>query len=158
MPRSRAGVANVVRYVRGDDLERFAAHVVVAESGCWEWQGHARPDGYANATSGGKRVLAHRWSYELHVGPIPDGLTIDHLCRNRRCVNPEHLEAVTQRENNMRATDSVTSVNSIKTHCPKGHPYDEANTYAMPGGGRDCRQCINARSREYKSRKKVRNA
>lgn len=99
-------------------------------------------------------MLAHRWAYELVVGPIPVGLTIDHLCRNPACVRPSHLEVVTMLENNLRAPTSVTAINSAKTHCPKGHPYDESNTYLMPSGGRDCRTCINERSARYRARQR----
>jgi hypothetical protein len=81
--------------------------------------------------------MAHRLSYEHHVGPIPDGLQIDHTCRNRKCVNPEHLEPVTNAENTTRQDHAERR----KTHCPKGHPYDEANTYVDPSGARRCRAC-----------------
>lgn len=91
------------------------------------------------------------------IGPIADGMTLDHLCRNPACVNPAHLEPVSQRENNLRAPTSVTSINSAKTHCKHGHPYDAANTYHMPGGGRDCRKCISRRAADYKKRKAVGN-
>lgn len=89
-------------------VDRFAAKVALAPSGCLEWMGSTNPGGYgsfaARPTSvDSKRVMAHRWSYEHHVGPIPSGLDLDHLCRNRKCVNPAHLEPVTRSENVRRA-------------------------------------------------------
>lgn len=84
-------------------------------------------------------------SHELHKGPIPEGLVIDHLCRNRGCVNPDHLEAVTQRENILRG-EGLAAANARKTHCPKGHPYSGENLYVVPSSGRrQCRICADAR-------------
>lgn len=107
---------------------------------CWEWQGTKDVGGYARFQLRGERHLVHRYAYELLVGPIPDGLHIDHLCRNRICVNPAHLEPVTLVENVMRG-ETVTARNAAKTHCVNGHPFDAANTRYRPAGGRSCRAC-----------------
>jgi hypothetical protein len=90
--------------------------------------------------------LAHRVSYELLVGPIPQGLQLDHLCRNRRCINPAHLEPVTSRENTMRG-ETVAAANASRDHCPSGHPYSDSNTIALGKGGRKCRECDRTRGR-----------
>lgn len=121
--------------------ERFAARWSL-DGECWRWTGARHPAGYG--TFGDH--LAHRRSYELHVGPIPAGLTLDHLCRNRWCVNPAHLEAVPLVENVMRG-ESPPARNARKTHCPQGHPYDEANTYWTSNGWRICRACNRERGR-----------
>lgn len=131
--------------------ERLLAKVRVAESGCWEWTAsHVGSTGYGKIVNMNKTLMpAHRASYQLFVGPIPDGLEIDHLCRNPSCVNPEHLEPVTGRENKIRAMPYRVTGNEKKTHCPQGHPYDEENTrlYTAPTGytGRNCRACSRAR-------------
>jgi hypothetical protein len=120
--------------------------------GCWHWQG-ALERGYGSLSVAGKNIRAHRFSYELHVRPIPTGLVIDHLCRVRHCVNPAHLEVVESRENILRGV-GATARNHRKTHCSQGHPYDEANTRIRNGGGRDCRACHRARIfRRYWERK-----
>lgn len=90
-----------------DSLERFWSYVdrSKTEDGCWLWNGHRESNGYGRFRHDGRRSGAHRFAYEAEVGPIPDGLTIDHLCRVRHCVNPAHLEAVTSRENTRRRDD-----------------------------------------------------
>ena len=128
---------------------RFAAKTVLLDDGCIQWTGSKSSTGYGTFYNGhGSSVMAHRWAYEHHVGPIPDGHRLDHLCRNRACVNPEHLEPVTQRQNLMRG-DTIPAANAAKTHCPQGHPYSGDNLYVPPGASnnRHCRACILARSR-----------
>jgi hypothetical protein len=102
-------------------------------------------------------TYAHRFAYSVLVGPIPDGLQIDHLCRNEMCVNPEHLEPVTQRINMLRGT-GPQAVNAQKTHCPKGHPLSGNNVYAHTvratgTPGRRCRTCNTEAAREYRKRR-----
>jgi hypothetical protein len=124
--------------------ERFSERAARQDDGCIVWTGGLTIGGYgvfAGVTARGseKKVMAHRWAYEQHVGPIAEGLDIDHLCRNRACVNPDHLEPVTRLENIRRAA-------AVKTHCPAGHPYDAANTYIRPGTvHRKCRTCARER-------------
>jgi hypothetical protein len=107
---------------------------------CWAWGNVPGTNGYGRTQVNGKRWLAHRVAYDLLVGPIPKGLTIDHLCRNTWCVNPAHLEAVTLRVNNLRGGNAA-AVNARKTHCKRGHPFDKENTHIAVGGGRVCRTC-----------------
>lgn len=123
--------------------------------GCWVWLAHKNNNGYGYIWTKGERVEAHRVSYELHKGPIPEGLEIDHLCRVRHCVNPEHLEAVTERENKLRS-GGMASRNAAKTHCPQGHPYSAWNT-KDDAGSRRCRTCKNARQRAYVAARKAAN-
>lgn len=114
-------------FKRGDQAGRLHAHVRHSESiaegvktACWLWVGRVDRAGYAQVKIGNRSPMAHRWAYELLVGPIPDGLTLDHLCRQPSCVNPDHLEPVSQRANNLRAPTSLTTINATKTHCPAG--------------------------------------
>jgi len=123
--------------------ERFMQYVRLDSCGCWLWMGGKTSHEYGKFKLDGRNVRAHRASYELFVGPIPEGLTIDHTCNVRLCVNPEHLEAVTGAENTMRSS-GPTALNARKTECVNGHPFDEANTYVLPNGGRACRTCQRA--------------
>lgn len=133
-------------------LDRFAARIALTETGCIEWLGATTGAGYAQiklTPAEGKRlVYVHRWSYEYHKGPIPPGLTIDHLCRNTICVNPDHLEAVTQRVNNLRSPRNPASLNAAKTHCVHGHPLTPENLYISRCGHRTCRACTKRRGRQ----------
>lgn len=122
---------------------RFMERVELRDDGCWEWTGGKTSDGaYPRfCIAKAQYVLAHRWSYEHHVGPIPDGLTIDHLCRFTLCVNPAHLEPVTNVENVMRG-EGAGARNARKTHCKRGHEFTPENTYVGRGGRkRQCRTC-----------------
>lgn len=114
-------------------MDRFWEKVDKSQE-CWVWTASKVHDGYGRFWSGGRVLLAHRVAYELEVGPIPDGLSLDHLCKNRACVRPDHLEPVTHTENIRRGEPAN------RTHCRKGHPYDESNTYRYKGR-RYCRAC-----------------
>lgn len=118
---------------------------------CWEWVGAHTSRGYGNFWSGSRYVAAHIFAYSLLVGSVPRGLDLDHLCRNRSCVNPEHLEPVTRRENTLRG-ETPAARNARKTHCLRGHVFDEANTYRSKRG-RGCRACRNASSRRLRARR-----
>lgn len=107
------------------DMARLLQKTVKSD-GCWTWTGASR-NGYGKLHFRGRMQEAHRVSYTLHVGEVPDGLHIDHLCRNRGCVNPAHLEPVTQFENNMRC-DCASTRNARKTHCKRGHEFTKENT------------------------------
>ena len=125
--------------MRKTEPERFWSKV--DRSGeCWVWTAKRRRDGYGHFRAGVRTVYAHRWAYEALVGQIPDGLTLDHICRNRACVNPKHLEPVTHRENILRGI-SPPAVQARRTHCPKGHPYSGENLRIRSNGYRQCRIC-----------------
>lgn len=123
---------------------------------CWEWTGAKRPTGYGNFYYGGRVMGAYRASYLINVGEIPDGFEVDHLCRNRGCVNPAHLEAV-DKKTNMHRSDSFSGVNARKTHCLNGHEFSQENTRIKSGSKRSCRTCERERLRVYRSRGKCVN-
>jgi hypothetical protein len=129
-------------------------------SGCWIWTGYLNK-GYGHVVRGGygrgpiQRWRVHRLSYETACGPIPVGLELDHLCRVRCCVNPDHLEPVTRLENIRRG--EAGSNNRSKTHCPKGHPYSEENT-VLYSRGRECRTCRSRSAEAYYQKRKLARA
>lgn len=118
--------------------ERFMSYVDVDK--CWLWKG-GLISGYGTFKWNGERLRSHRLSYELFSGPIPEGLVIDHLCRKRNCVNPDHLEPVTLEENILRG-NGLPARNKRKTHCLRGHPFSPDNVRIAPNGSRICRICI----------------
>lgn len=139
------------------------ARCVITENGCWEYQpprGKGHPSGYNQIKLEGRSRMVHRVTYENAKGLVPDGLELDHLCRNPRCCNPDHLEAVTRAVNQMRSPLTTGGKNAAKTHCPQGHPYDEANTVVMQGGHhRGCRTCMrDSRKRKAAERKAAKAA
>lgn len=126
---------------------------------CIEWTASINAGGYGvfRPISSASSQLAHRWAYERWVGPIPHDQEIDHLCRNRCCVNVLHLDAVTRTENMHRIPEWGTaewSAKLTKTYCKRGHPYDETNTYYPPTGNRKCRKCMAIRMKAYWERRK----
>lgn len=140
-------------------LLRLIKHIVVSDNGCWEWSGGKSTDGYGqtfvHVKDKAKTVRAHRLFYEIFCGNIPNGLVIDHVCRNIICVNPEHLEAVTSKENTNRGINH----NRIKTHCPIGHEYTDDNTlHQKKSNGyisRKCRRCNIEKSKARRLRIKL---
>jgi HNH endonuclease len=138
---------------------RLFPRLVIDPSGCLLWTGWTDRDGYGRIRIDGHDYAVHRLMYEMFVGPIPDGLEIDHVkergCRNRNCASPAHLEPVTTRENVLRG-EGRAAVQVTVTHCGTcGLPYDEKNTYVAPGTRkRKCRNCARATERRYRERKR----
>lgn len=139
---------------RRSEFDRFIEKTRPAENGCIEWTGGLNGAGYGQFYRGGRnsanetgKGYAHRYAYEYYVGPIPDGMHLDHLCRNRKCCNPAHLEPVTHRENILRGS-APAARHARKTHCPAGHEYSGDNLYVHPvKGQRICRMCGKLRAR-----------
>lgn len=131
------------------DEDRFNAKYSIQASGCWKWEDALNGAGYGSFSVNCRKELAHRWSYEKFIGPIPEGYVIDHLCRNKWCVNPHHLEPVTYSTNNLRGDPDHKKGAHLreKTHCPQGHPYAGDNVHVNTAGGRVCRTCCRERAR-----------
>lgn len=125
--------------------QRFWAKVEWSD-GCWLWQGAKDQNGYGRFWQGPNFIASHRMAYTLAVGPIPDGMQIDHVCRTPRCVNPAHLEPAPPRLNVLRGMGGAGD-RAARTHCPKNHPYDAVNTYLAKSNQRHCRECMRARKR-----------
>lgn len=143
---------------RGSVEERFWRYVEKTD-GCWNWTGYLNPHGYGRLNiRKGVDKLAHRVSLAIHRGLELDGwqygdLVVDHMCRNRACVNPDHLRLVTQRVNATENAVGPAARNIVKTHCPKGHAYDESNTIRVLSRGipsRQCRTCVSATNKAWK--------
>jgi len=136
----------MVYAVKQTAMDRFRQKVRTSPSGCVLWTEGKSKSGYAKFFAGGRDWRAHRWIWEQTFGKIPDKMQLDHTCNTRHCVNVEHLRVVTSRENIM-ADHSNTSarLNTLKTECPKGHPYTEWNTYYYESSGRVCKACVSTR-------------
>lgn len=135
-------------YTKKPIKDRFFAKVSKDDSGCWLWTASKDPNGYGQFNANGTMVKAHSFSYKLVNGDFEKGLCLDHLCRVRHCVNPDHLEVVTPQENSRRGYFGQ------KTHCKNGHPYNEVNTYTSKSNKRDCRRCHCEREARYRQAKK----
>jgi len=136
-------------------IERFLEKINVANSGCWEWTG-AKCRGYGVIQISSKSKKAHRFIYAYYYDELSSDLTIDHLCRNRVCVNPLHLEQVTARLNILRDMGTA-AINFRKTHCPQGHEFTPENTYIYPNHkkrGRGCITCIKQQYKDYREKNK----
>ena len=141
---------------RLDPIKNFFSKIKKTKTRCWEWTAKiSKKTGYGiySIYEHPRRIyyLAHRFSYIFHKGIIQKGKVIDHLCKNRLCVNPNHLEAVSLRENILRG-NGFAATNHKKKHCLKGHEFTKQNTYITPDGRRQCRKCLNARSKNHRNR------
>ena len=125
-------------------------------SGCWYWCGHLDVDGYSKL----RGTTGHKLSYETFVGPVPEGLELDHKCRNRACINPGHLQCVTHVDNVAKAVHGEKHRNTRKTHCLHGHVFSKSNTRVETWNGvtmRKCRACMTVRQRLRRARLRLRS-
>lgn len=149
-PRRRAYPS--MRAKKGEAAgSRILRFITEDRVGCWIWQATTNEFGYGRLTIEGRTLYAHRVSYEAFVGPIPDGLHLDHLCRVTSCVNPAHLEPVTCQINTLRG-EGFAAKNAQKDECPSGHPYNAENTYHCKGR-RYCRTCQRAHNQKWREKK-----
>jgi hypothetical protein len=133
---------------------RFWKRVWPSVGGCWDWKGARTSAGYGQLqTRSGIPAYTHRMSYEMFRGPIPAGLHIDHLCRNRACCNPCHLEAVEPRVNLLRGK-GMSARHAVATHCQRGHLKSPDNIYTNPKGARECRACRRINRRAFDEKRK----
>jgi hypothetical protein len=134
----------------------MARAIINPDTGCWEWSGstfkHSNGGKYGKIKRDRRTVGTHVAAYEVFVGPVPDGLVVDHLCENTLCLNPAHLQPKTHRANILRGT-SPAALNARKTHCKHGHEFDLINTRFRPNDrGRECRACDRQRQRQAQKR------
>lgn len=134
-----------------DEWQRFHRKINKTDN-CWEWTEGLNSMGYGVFWLGKKTVLAHRISYKIHIGVIPEILVLDHLCSNRKCVNPAHLEAVTTKTNVQRSNKTRIHSNTKKTHCYKGHPLSGNNLVIEKSGSRRCRICKNNHNKKWRKK------
>ena len=120
-------------------------------TGCWLWEKGCYPNGYGQISRNKRKILVHRLSYEHFVGPIPEGLQLDHLCRVRCCANPDHLEPVTAQVNQWRGS-TFAADNHRKTHCKCGLPLSGENLYVTPSGARNCMGCRRESARKFRQK------
>lgn len=132
---------------RWNTWEDVLRRIHVTDYGCWLWMGERNSHGYGRVSWRAQRMLVHRLVYEQVVGPVPDGLVIDHLCRVTDCCNPAHLEPVTQQENMRRGDHSTNHRNRLKRECMHGHPLSGDNLYVTSTGNRQCKECKRQRKR-----------
>jgi hypothetical protein len=139
--------------ISASDFTRFISKVDIKYGdGCWEWLAGKNTYGYGVFGIGRKTYLSHRVSFEYFCGlKIPKGLVTDHECRNPSCVRPDHLRIVTRGINVIENSNSKSALNSIKTHCKRGHEFTEDNIYHIPTGGRHCRTCRKEADYSYKA-------
>lgn len=149
--KHRARKLSIINFLSIEDKIK-ARYLINADTQCWEWIACIMNTGYGEFYHEGKKYLAHRFSYELFREPIPNGLVIDHLCRNRKCINPDHLEIVTLEENKRRGM-SIPAINARKDKCKNGHEFTEDNTYHSCGRRR-CKICTNERNMQDYYRRK----
>lgn len=136
-------------------VERLLKLYVHKTETCWEWTGAIAMNGYSKTKLNFKYTSGHRAFFEHYKGPISPGLQIDHLCKNKRCVNPEHLEMVTPRENSARSPGTISTINRHKLECNSGHLLSGDNLYMTPDGRRQCRSCKTAAAHKYNKKKEV---
>lgn len=133
--------------------ERFRSFFAIdLSTECWNWKKQKDKEGYGHFKADGIDWLAHRFSYVMEKGIVMPGLVLDHLCRNTSCVNPSHLEAVSDKVNILRG-NGITAKQSRQTHCHKGHEFSKENTYINKRGGRQCRKCNRNSVNNYREKK-----
>lgn len=155
MPRGTQASPPAVRFEAGIDRNGPVPTHRPELGPCWVWKFSTDTGGYARFSVDGRLTSVHQWAYAEYVGPVPPGLELDHLCRNRRCANPGHLEPVTRRVNLMRG-DTPAAANLAKTHCVNGHEFTERNTRWKAQGTsvtRVCRKCLVIGVRKWRLRK-----